>query len=387
MAREELERARAALRDAGVDLAVLAAPANICYLAGVDVPLPIDSGWETSEGQVLIVLSVTDGQGVLLWPDAWLPLLGTPLLQDVRPFPTLNMDHAVNGTEAFLAILEMALEDKGLRRGVVVGIEPRCLSERVAALLRDHDAQPRLIDATAALDKARRRKTSREIALIRRAVAAADAGQDALTALCRGEAVGMSEVDLFTRVYAAVHQEANGPVPIVGELVSGPRTGIVSYPGGPRARVVRRGDTVIQDISVRVAGYWADCTNTLVVADDPTPEQRRYWMAARRALDACVEALQPGATAGSVAAAARRSFAMDGFRVTPYCGHQIGAAVNEPPRLLEYDQTVIEEGMVFAVEPGVYGGAETGLGARAERVVVVRADGPDILSRFSWAID
>lgn len=387
MVHEEFERARDVLRDAGVDLAVLAAPSNICYLAGVDVPLPIDSGWETSGGQVLVLLSVADGCGILLWPDAWLPLLGAPLFDDVRPFPTLDMTQLVDGTATFLAVLETALDDIGLGHGTVVGIEPRCLSERVAALLHDHAAQPHLIDATLALNHARRIKTPREIALIRRAVAAADAGQDALTMLCRGDAVGMTEIDLFTRVYAAVHHEAGSPVPIVGELVSGPRTGVVSYPGGPRARSVRRGDTVIQDISVRVAGYWADCTNTLVVADDPTPEQRRYWQAARRALDACADALRPGATARVVAAAARRSFARDGFHVTPYCGHQIGASVNEPPRLLEYDQTVIEEGMVFAVEPGVYGGAETNLGARAERVMVVRAGGPEILSQFSWAID
>jgi Xaa-Pro aminopeptidase len=42
--------------------------------------------------------------------------------------------------------------------------------------------------------------------------------------------------------------------------------------------------------------------------------------------------------------------------------------------------------MVFSVEPGAYGG-ELGTGSRCERVVLVRDDGPEILSRFPWGMD
>jgi Xaa-Pro aminopeptidase len=43
--------------------------------------------------------------------------------------------------------------------------------------------------------------------------------------------------------------------------------------------------------------------------------------------------------------------------------------------------------MVFAVEPGVCGGEELGVGARAERVVVVRESGNEILSAFTWGME
>jgi hypothetical protein len=52
---------------------------------------------------------------------------------------------------------------------------------------------------------------------------------------------------------------------LLGWIVTGPRTGVVCYPGGPIERLLERGDTVIQDLSVRVADYWSACTNTLVV--------------------------------------------------------------------------------------------------------------------------
>lgn len=68
---EELQRAQGALRRAGVDLALLAAPSNVCYLSGWEQPLPFDAGWEMSEGVVLVLLSVTDGAAMLLCPDQW----------------------------------------------------------------------------------------------------------------------------------------------------------------------------------------------------------------------------------------------------------------------------------------------------------------------------
>jgi Xaa-Pro aminopeptidase len=102
-----------------------------------------------------------------------------------------------------------------------------------------------------------------------------------------------------------------------------------------------------------------------------------------------VEALRPGALAltGEAVAAARRVFRSEGFDCTLGCGHQIGAAVNERPRLVSYDRTPVHAGMVFAVEPAICGGEELGVGAWAERVVVVRASGDEMLSAFRWGME
>jgi Xaa-Pro aminopeptidase len=60
--------------------------------------------------------------------------------------------------------------------------------------------------------------------------------------------------------------------------------------------------------------------------------------------------------------------------------------LNETPRLVPYDTTTIESGMVFAVEPGAYAGEGGTTGARAEKVVLVTESGPEILSSFEWGI-
>jgi Xaa-Pro aminopeptidase len=141
------------------------------------------------------------------------------------------------------------------------------------------------------------------------------------------------------------------------------------------------------DLSVRYRGYWADCCNTLVAATEPSPAQLAYYRAARDAFDAAVEELRPGRRACDAHAAATRALRRHGFTPAHYTGHQLGAAVNEDPRLVAYDETPIEAGMVFAVEPGVYGGLEAATGARAEKVVLVGDSGPEVLSSFRWGMD
>jgi hypothetical protein len=61
-------------------------------------------------------------------------------------------------------------------------------------------------------------------------------------------------------------------VDLLGWIVTGRRTGVVRYPGGPIDRLLERGDTVIWDLSVRVTGCWSACTTTLVVEAAPSAE-------------------------------------------------------------------------------------------------------------------
>jgi Xaa-Pro aminopeptidase len=97
-------------------------------------------------------------------------------------------------------------------------------------------------------------------------------------------------------------------------------------------------------------------------------------------------ALKPGAKASDAAEAARAAFARYDLPMAHYAGHQIGVTVNELPRLVPYDHTVIAPNMVFSVEPGAYQGPGGTFGARSEKMVLVTETGPEILSTFSWGI-
>ncbi len=99
-----------------------------------------------------------------------------------------------------------------------------------------------------------------------------------------------------------------------------------------------------------------------------------------------MDALRPGSVAADAASAAEAAFAGFGLPMAHYAGHQIGVTVNELPRLVPYDQTPIEAGMVFSVEPGAYQGPGQSFGARSEKMVLVTPNGPEVLSTFEWGI-
>ena len=96
--------------------------------------------------------------------------------------------------------------------------------------------------------------------------------------------------------------------------------------------------------------------------------------------------LRPGKLASEAWTAAETAFQKHGLPTAHYAGHQIGVVVNELPRLVAYDHTPIEAGMVFSVEPGAYEGAGGSFGARSEKMVLVTSSGPEILSKFEWGI-
>ena len=61
-------------------------------------------------------------------------------------------------------------------------------------------------------------------------------------------------------------------------------------------------------------------------------------------------------------------------------GHGLGTEVHEPPYITSVSETVLDTGMVFSIEPGIYLPGRFGL--RLEEIVIVRDDGPEILSEL-----
>jgi Xaa-Pro dipeptidase len=373
----ESARLAAALRDAGADAALLSSFEDVCYATGFDVPPPIDAGAAFAYGPTLAVATV-DGRTVLLAPNTYSARAEErSRADDSRLVGTFGHFEPVDAEREFLAAVRDALAELG---DGVVAVDRRTLPAAVADLL----AGRRLVDARPIVRDARLVKTPREIELLRGAAAAADAGHEALLELAQP---GANELEVMGGVIAAVDRAAGEPIPWAGELVTGARTGTLRYPGGPIDRTIEAGDTVLMDLSVRRAGYWSDCTNTLVAGAEPSGEQLRYFRAALSAYDAAVEQLRPGKRARDVWAASVEALAEHGFEPTHYAGHQLGATVNEDPRLVAYDDTPIQANMVFAVEPGVYAGVDGTTGARTEKNVLVTEDGPEVLSRFRWGMD
>ncbi|MBA3947327.1 MAG: aminopeptidase P family protein [Herpetosiphonaceae bacterium] len=386
-ANAELERTRTALRAAGYDFALLSSLGNVTYASGYTVPIPVGAHTELAYGSALALIGTRDATNCLLVAagTAAAAQAAAPHF-DILTFEGFNTLQPTDFEAAYLATIAHALTQAGLDNSTGrIAIEGRTLPYAVGQLL--HAQFPHLVlgEAAAPLEQARLIKTEREIRLLRHAAQLGDVAQRRLAELARQPQ--QTEFTMWGDIIAHVHCAAGREIPISGELVTGPRVTVVEYPNGPRERQTAAGDAALMDISGRVNGYWFDCTNTYLMGGaSPTSNQLKFTRASQAACEAAMDALRPGNRASDAYAAAETAFQAHGLPVAHYAGHQIGVTVNELPRLVPYDQTPIEPGMVFSVEPGAYEGAGGSFGARSEKMVLVTAQGPEILSTFAWGI-
>ena len=184
--------------------------------------------------------------------------------------------------------------------------------------------------------------------------------------------VGHSEARVGELITAAIEQEglSHAEFVIVG---SGPNGADPHH--GVSDRVVLEGDIVVVDIGGPLAsGYHSDCTRTYSMGE-PRTEVAEAYAVLEEAQRLAREAVRPGVAIGEVDAAARDHLAAAGLGelFIHRTGHGIGLGLHEPPFVAPGADTVLEEGMTFSVEPGIYRAGRWG--ARLEDIVVVAADG------------
>lgn len=144
---------------------------------------------------------------------------------------------------------------------------------------------------------------------------------------------------------------------------------------------VRSGDALLFDFGALHGGLRADITRTVFVggADERRRDVYASVLAANRA---GLAAARPGATAHDVDDAATRVLEASAHadRILHKTGHGLGRDVHEAPWIMRGNETVLEPGMVFTVEPGLYGPGD--FGVRIEDDVLVTADGAESLTSF-----
>jgi Xaa-Pro aminopeptidase len=146
------------------------------------------------------------------------------------------------------------------------------------------------------------------------------------------------------------------------------------------------GDMLVSETSAPIWGYNAELERGMVVGP-PTDEQRRLFGHVVAAQEAAFAAIRPGATCADVDGAVMRYFEQNDL--LPYwrqhTGHGIGLRNHEAPFLDLGDHTVLQPGMVFTVEPGLYD-SELG-GFRHSDTVVVTEHGMKTLTDYPRDID
>ncbi len=245
-------------------------------------------------------------------------------------------------------------------------------------LIRRFWPEARVMKAESVLDPLRMCKDASEVASLRRAIEVAEA---ALEEVVSGLSPGSTERQIASQLTSAVLLGGGESVPIQPIVLSGPRSALPH--GRPSDRVVWAGDILLIDFVITVDGYHSDITRTFVVGQAPDGRLRQVYAAVRAANEAGRAVVRPGATCQHVDRAARQVLVDAGLgeHFIHRTGHGLGLDVHEEPGIVEGNDTPLEEGMVFTVEPGVY--LEGWGGVRIEDDVLVTEDGCETLTTFS----
>jgi len=243
----------------------------------------------------------------------------------------------------------------------VLAVEPSTAYDDVERLLL---ARPgwKPMSAGTALGAMRMVKTPEEIDAMRRAIAVAVGRfESAFAAL----SAGATEGDISER-FGGENMVQFGPSSALPHGASG-------------KRALSRDEAVLIDAWDRPEGYYYDITRSTFFGK-PTDEYRRIWSIVLEAQSAAIEKAAPGVPCFEVDAAARRVIEKAGYGefFTHRLGHGIGIDVHEPPYMVGHDRTVLEPGMTFTSEPGVY--LPGRFGVRIEDDILVTRRGAESLS-------
>lgn len=217
-------------------------------------------------------------------------------------------------------------------------------------------------------------KDDEELKLLEESCAIADSVMDKARAFLKK---GMTEEEV-ARAIMSLFLERGATQPWVS-VASGPNT---SYPHHESSdRKIKRGDIVMIDTGALYKGYNSDITRTFFLGTPPDKMINVYEAVDHANREATKKAVE-GGQARDVDLAARKLLLEEGMihAVKHRTGHGIGLDIHEPPYASEDDDTVLEAGMTFTVEPGLYLDGE--FGVRIEDVVAVTPGGgpPKVLN-------
>ncbi len=384
---ERQSRIQQALRESNLDAIICAFPSDVLLLTGY---------WPVIGASIAICFR--DGPTKLLVPEDEREIAEAGFTNSIETFAADTLDDMRSITEAVKSPLTAALERSSLDHGSV-GIESEGSSQaasyvathlfgnNLADIVRAAVPHAKLVPSDAWIRKLKSVKSRREIEKIRRACGIAresfERGASQLrSGMNEPEAAELFRVPLQgTRAARRTFLRCDG----FAFCMSGPNAAKASGAyARTRNRTLEQNDTVMIHCNSYVDGFWTDITRTYAL-HSPDKRQSEMRTAVLAGRNAALERIKPGARAADVDAASRS--AITDFGLGEYLKHGTGHGVGfspisaySIPRLHMKSSDVLQEGMVFNVEPAVYIDGYGGI--RHCDMVALTASGYELLTDF-----
>jgi Xaa-Pro aminopeptidase len=353
-----LKKLNRLLRSSNLDALALNPSPSLVYLTGMHFHLM---------ERPVVAFFKADATPVLVLPELeMLKVRGLPF--EIKAFP-----YGENPSEWEKVFLEAGLS-LGLQ-GKHIGVEPlhmRILEFcKVIAIAGETECQ----DATQVVGSLRVCKDVNEIIAMHKAVKVA---QDALEATIPSIKVGMTEKEIAAElVTQLLRHGSQSEMPFAPIVSSGPNS--ANPHASPSNRKLRPGDLLVVDWGAAVDGYISDLTRTFAVGK-VEEEYRKIHQIVQEANAAGRAAARPGAPCANVDIAARTVIEKAGYGqyFTHRTGHGIGLEPHEDPYMRSDNTQLLEPGMTFTIEPGIY--MQGCNGVRIEDNIAITESGANCLS-------
>ena len=341
---DRLARARLATASAGMDALLVTPGPDLRYLTGYDA-IPLER----------LTCLVVQAQGD---PVIVVPRLEKPAAL-ASPIGDLGLEILTWGeTDDPYALVASLLPGRPR-----AGLDNHMWAEKVLRLRAAMPGSEQLLGGTV-LGELRIRKTPEEVEALRRAGAAIDRVHARVPEWLRA---GRTEREVGKDIADAIVAEGHVRVDFV-IVGSGPNGASPHHELSDR--VIQDGEPVVVDIGGTMPdGYCSDETRTYSVGEPPA-EFREFYAVLLAAQVAACEHVRPGVTAESVDSAARDVITDAGYGeyFVHRTGHGIGLETHEEPYIVSGNTELLEPGMAFSVEPGIYLPGRHG--ARIEDILV-----------------
>ena len=351
--KERLDKLRARLEQESVDALLISTPENRRYL----------SGFTGSAGYLIV--SPTDA--VLATDFRYVEQAG-------RQSPDFRV-HRIRGAQGWL---QEILQEQHIKR---VGFESQNLTfaqhQGIVKSIEENaaDAGISLIATSGLVEELRAFKDLDEMAVLTRAIEIADQAFQQVSPTIRE---GDTEKDVAWRIEKAVRELGAEAISFDTIVAAGPNAALPHHQ--PSDTPIKAGEPVIIDMGARYQGYCSDLSRTLCLGQ-PDDTFRKVYDTVLGAQLTAIAIVQKGMTGQDADGLARTVIEEAGYgeNFGHSLGHGVGLAVHENPGVGPSSTGVLEEGMAFTIEPGIYISGWGGV--RIEDVVVLENGKARVISK------
>ncbi|TFB25041.1 aminopeptidase P family protein [Filobacillus milosensis] len=243
-------------------------------------------------------------------------------------------------------------------------------------ILKESFPKTTILDGQSLLNELRLIKDHSEMGIIKEAAQFADFGIE--TALKHIQE-GKTELEIIAEIEYALKKEGIRHMSFGTTVLAGKKS--AAPHGTPDLTPIKSGDFVLMDLGVVHKGYCSDITRTVVLGK-ASDKQKEIYQTVLNAEKKAIEASQVGTRLGDIDKTARQVIEEAGYgEYFPHrIGHGLGINVHEYPSLASNNDSKLQEGMAFTIEPGIYV-PEVG-GVRIEDDIFITSEGPTTLTEF-----